>query len=221
MGILRWPTFNDWVQDENSISQDEAFVIRQIVEFYKYKSFLDIGTHKLYVPLCVWELVVEEYGGEIDTVDFIPNFGSAYHPKSIEKGFTKAELWHIHKKNERVVKYHHNINLFTCGSDSFFRKNKKTYDCIHIDGDHHYEQVKKDFFNALVALKDDGTIIMHDANLIHYGVHQFVHSNLKFGYHRYLHDTERGQAIIRLQPLADELITECGLIDFESFANNS
>jgi predicted O-methyltransferase YrrM len=47
-------------------------------------------------------------------------------------------------------------------SDVFFLENSKQFDGILIDGDHSYEQVKKDTENALACLKKGGVIIWHD-----------------------------------------------------------
>jgi hypothetical protein len=68
--------------------------------------------------------------------------------------------------------------VFQMTSDEFFDKNRyivdagdngqvfysKKFDTIFIDGLHHEEQVKKDIENALNALNDNGTIIVHDVN---------------------------------------------------------
>ena len=47
-------------------------------------------------------------------------------------------------------------------SDAFFSANKKKFDIVFIDGDHSYEQSRKDFINAMSCLKKDGLIVMHD-----------------------------------------------------------
>lgn len=47
-------------------------------------------------------------------------------------------------------------------SDAFFFKNKKKFDCIFIDGLHHYDQVKKDIKNSLNFLNENGIILVHD-----------------------------------------------------------
>jgi hypothetical protein len=54
--------------------------------------------------------------------------------------------------------------VFQMTSDEFFGLSKEKFDCIFIDGLHHEEQVKKDIENALDALNDNGTIIVHDVN---------------------------------------------------------
>ena len=47
-------------------------------------------------------------------------------------------------------------------SDQFFKDNRDTFDCIFIDGLHHYSQVKKDIQNSLKILKPNGIILLHD-----------------------------------------------------------
>ena len=47
-------------------------------------------------------------------------------------------------------------------SDKFFLNNDKKFDCIFIDGLHHYEQVIKDIENSINILSNDGIILMHD-----------------------------------------------------------
>ena len=47
-------------------------------------------------------------------------------------------------------------------SDDFFKINKKSFDCIFIDGLHVYEQVQKDIINSIEVLNSNGIIILHD-----------------------------------------------------------
>ena len=47
-------------------------------------------------------------------------------------------------------------------SDEFFSGNKDKFDCIFIDGLHHYNQVLKDINNSLNVLNSNGIILMHD-----------------------------------------------------------
>lgn len=47
-------------------------------------------------------------------------------------------------------------------SDEFFRKNRRKFDLIFIDGDHRAKQVQKDLDNALKYLRDGGAIVIHD-----------------------------------------------------------
>lgn len=59
------------------------------------------------------------------------------------------------------------VDPFTGGthrmtSDEFFYKNKDKFDCIFIDGLHHYNQVKKDINNSLKFINDGGIVLIHD-----------------------------------------------------------
>ena len=47
-------------------------------------------------------------------------------------------------------------------SDEYFQTNKDKFDIILIDGLHTYEQVRKDIFNSIDRLNNNGIIIMHD-----------------------------------------------------------
>lgn len=47
-------------------------------------------------------------------------------------------------------------------SDTFFLKNKKTFDIIFIDGLHIYDQVKRDVLNSIKVLNKNGFILLYD-----------------------------------------------------------
>lgn len=47
-------------------------------------------------------------------------------------------------------------------SDEFFQQNEDRFDVIFIDGDHSFEQSRKDFYNSVEALNNYGVILMHD-----------------------------------------------------------
>jgi len=47
-------------------------------------------------------------------------------------------------------------------SDHFFKNNQDTFDIIFIDGDHQYNQVKRDIDNSLKFLNKNGVILLHD-----------------------------------------------------------
>ena len=49
-------------------------------------------------------------------------------------------------------------------TDKFFKKNKLMFDAIFIDASHEYEQVKKDFDNAMRVLNPGGTVFLHDTD---------------------------------------------------------
>ena len=47
-------------------------------------------------------------------------------------------------------------------SDEFFLKNENIFDLIYIDGNHLFEFVKRDIFNSLKFIKEDGLIVLDD-----------------------------------------------------------
>jgi len=49
-------------------------------------------------------------------------------------------------------------------SDEFFKQFHDKVDVIFIDGDHRFEQLKKDFENSLLLLNLGGTILIHDTD---------------------------------------------------------
>ena len=55
-----------------------------------------------------------------------------------------------------------NISYSKLDSDSFFKGNNSKFNLIYIDGSHEYEDVKKDFINALECLQNNGYIIFDD-----------------------------------------------------------
>jgi SAM-dependent methyltransferase len=61
-------------------------------------------------------------------------------------------------------KFNNNKNCILLSSDEFFAANEKKFDVIFIDGHHEYDYVKKDFSNAMNALKEGGYVILHDCN---------------------------------------------------------
>lgn len=55
-------------------------------------------------------------------------------------------------------------NFFHMTTDDFFIQNTITFDAILIDASHEFEQVKKDFSNAVKCLNKGGTIFLHDTD---------------------------------------------------------
>ncbi len=53
---------------------------------------------------------------------------------------------------------------FKMTSDEFFKTNTNKYDIIFVDGLHLWEQAYRDIKNSLLALGENGTIVVHDCN---------------------------------------------------------
>jgi hypothetical protein len=103
------------------------------------------------------------FDGKKSRVEIVQNIIDLKNYKSyLEIGTFKDELFASINCNKKI-----GVDPVSGGnvrktSDKFFLENKEKFDLIFIDGLHHYNQVKKDIANSLVALNDKGVILMHD-----------------------------------------------------------
>ena len=81
-----------------------------------------------------------------------------------------------HNSNQKIQnEYYHNlidyfkrhisenkVEIHRKTSDDFFLKNRNTFDLIYIDGNHLFEFVKRDIFNSLRFISEDGIIVLDD-----------------------------------------------------------
>lgn len=78
----------------------------------------------------------------------------------------QSQRYHDNNMAEAYVRnkaYMDRIEFCRMTSDEFFNANKNlVVDFVWIDGDHSYEQVKKDIMNAMNIIKDGGLIGGHD-----------------------------------------------------------
>ncbi len=78
------------------------------------------------------------------------------------RNFDKIKLSDKHGVDPEPTK---NVDgLYKMTSDEFFKKNKKHYDIIFIDGLHLEHQVDKDIRSCLKFISNNGFIVMHDCN---------------------------------------------------------
>ena len=80
----------------------------------------------------------------------------------LEIGTFKDELFSKIKCEKKI-----GVDPFSGGntrmtSDDFFKQNKEKFDCIFVDGLHHYDQVKKDIENSINCLNENGILLVHD-----------------------------------------------------------
>ena len=58
--------------------------------------------------------------------------------------------------------YEKRVEVHRKTSDDFFLTNKNTFDLIYIDGNHLFEFVKRDIFNSLKFITEEGIIMLDD-----------------------------------------------------------
>jgi hypothetical protein len=84
----------------------------------------------------------------------------------IEKIDSEDDI-NLKKVNNKILKLkdffpNKNIDFFNISTDLFFENNNQTYDCIFIDNEQSYENLKQTYLNSLKCLEKEGFIIFHD-----------------------------------------------------------
>lgn len=101
--------------------------------------------------------LARKYGRKIYHCDMAPD--KILNPLTV-KGYMLDE--DVSPPTEKHV-YLNNAGFFMGSSDDFFKEVDPMHlALVFIDGDHHYEQAKKDFDNFLPRMVDHGYIILHD-----------------------------------------------------------
>jgi len=120
---------------DKSANQKELAIMTHLANVVKAKNVLEIGT--LTGSFSIF--MAQNTDAHIDTVDIVYNKGAMENAKGID-----------------TIAFHSE------GSNKFFEDNEKIYEFIFIDGDHTYEQSKRDLDNAIKCLTPGGIIVMHD-----------------------------------------------------------
>jgi len=110
---------------------ERGILIYSLIKEFKLESFLEIGFGRGYSTFCA-ALAFSELGkGKIITVD------PALEEKNLKDltGIFPSEWFSLIEFNKAT-------------SDAFFKENTETFDFIYIDGDHRYDQVKRDWDNS-------------------------------------------------------------------------
>lgn len=119
---------------------------------------LEIGTGESSIYLT---LVAKKYDRPIIYCDI--EYGKLINPMSI-KGYLDDDVEFIDDKVTITEMVPQKRAFATrCASDDLFKKLKiPPLALAFIDGDHNYEQVRKDFYNVVPYIVDDGYILLHD-----------------------------------------------------------
>ena len=135
--------YEDWFSANMNIWKHHLKHLKEI-------NYLEIGSFEGRSAVFVGEL---ENVRELTCIDTFEG--------SIEQVNTDFDL--VYKNcSENLKKLNKPHNLIQDTSHNFFKKNKKKFDVIYIDGSHHYKDVKKDFINSVNCLKNEGILICDD-----------------------------------------------------------
>ena len=135
--------YDDWFSYNINIWKNYLMPLKEI-------KYLEIGSFEGRSAVFVGELNNVEEVTCVDTFD-----GSDEH---------KDDNFDLVYKNcsENLKKLNTPYNLIKDTSHNFFKKNNKKFNVIYIDGSHFYDDVKKDFINAMNCLDEEGILICDD-----------------------------------------------------------
>ncbi|MEX0811162.1 MAG: class I SAM-dependent methyltransferase [Chitinophagales bacterium] len=133
--------------DGTSLPTDFA-LLRSLAERFKVKTYLEIGTWRGASVANIAQIVPECYTLNLPDEKL----------REMKLGENYIQSHRFFSKNLKNVKH-----LFGNSHQYDFEKLDKKFDMIFIDGDHHYEAVKKDTETAFKLLRDENSIIVwHD-----------------------------------------------------------
>ena len=126
--------------------------LRAMMEYFGDKEIdgLEIGTGWGYTAKSYfWRLNIRR----LDTIDPYLSYGERMDH---QKNRQEMEI----RLGELIQKGH--VHFHQQDSDSFFSGNVQLYDFVYIDGDHSYEQVRKDIANSWKYLRPGGILAGDD-----------------------------------------------------------
>jgi hypothetical protein len=93
-------------------------------------------------------------------------YDSSFYGNKLKNGQSLQDQYYdeVVKSFDKEIK-NYKVEIVRDTSDNFFTKNVVEFDLIYIDGNHIYDYVKKDIFNSLKFLKQDGIIVLDDYKL--------------------------------------------------------
>ena len=135
--------YDDWFSNNMNVWKYYLKTLKEV-------EYLEIGSFEGRSAVFVGELdnvkeitCVDTFEGSDEHNDI--NFGLVY--KNCRENLKKLTVPH---------------NLIKETSHNFFQNNSNKFNVIYIDGSHFYEDVKKDFINAMNCLAKDGILICDD-----------------------------------------------------------
>ena len=99
--------------------------------------------------------------GKIKKIICIDKWENGYDPDDIASNQTV----HAKKIFDNMISKYDNVKVIQEYSDDALKYIDELVDIVYIDGDHRYEQVKKDIINYTKIIKQTGLISGHDYHL--------------------------------------------------------
>jgi hypothetical protein len=156
--------------DNNSAWKGHIPFARYITKAFRPEVFVELGTYYGVSYSAFWDSAIRhKIPMEGYAVDMWEEGYDETTPGSNQVVFEKFKSFH----DENLPSSSHILKMeFEQALEKF---SDESIDLLHIDGNHNYEIVKKDFFSWLPKMKKTGMILLHDVhiNWDGYGVHVF------------------------------------------------
>ena len=135
--------YDDWFSKNFNIWKKTLSSKRDI-------NYLEIGSFEGRSAVFVGELK------NVKEITCVDTFEGSDEHKSIDFNLVYKNCY------ENLQRSNAETTLIKDKSNIFFSQNKNKFNVIYIDGSHFYEDVKKDFINAMKFLEKDGILICDD-----------------------------------------------------------
>ncbi len=164
--------------DENSGNLGYGWVHYSLIRLLKPKRVLCIGSRYGFIP-AICALACRDNG--FGVVDFVDAGFSQNNILDKDRHWGGVGFWNDKKIDKHFAKYGlaEHLKLHVMLSADFKNKYpKRKWGYMHLDGDHSYKGVKKDFHDFWPSLETKGIVGFHDINTnlendLDYGVDKF------------------------------------------------
>jgi glycosyltransferase involved in cell wall biosynthesis len=128
-----------------------------LVRFIKPKVIVDLGVDHGFSTFC---FAIPRIGHVYGIDNFIGDDFTGTDHNKFKYDFVMNKREKLHLQD--------NLTFIEGTFDEVSKTWNKTIDILHIDGSHHYEDIKRDFETWINFVSDDGVILMHDTSVEEY-----------------------------------------------------
>lgn len=127
------------------------------VSFFKPKTIVELGSHYGCSAFAFAQAIKDfNLNTELDAID-------TWSGDDFTKNDYENDVYSVFKKTIDKFYSEQKINMLRMTFDEAISKfEDNSIDVLHIDGSHHYDDVKHDFYMWLPKVKKDGIIFLHD-----------------------------------------------------------
>ena len=168
----------DWIEDISSAVKGHRTFFEWLVEHLKPKTIVELGVDFGYSTFVFAEALAK------NTVGSKINIESKVYGIDWFEGDGSTGYRDTKKEVENNIKNHNvkHIEIIKGDFNEIAKAWSRGIDILFIDGSHDYESVKQDFETWSKFVRPQGVILMHDTEIINFGVGKYydeIHGYLK------------------------------------------